>query len=156
MARRTRVSAASTIVSFVLGAVGAGAAAGVGDAAHAVEDRVVGVEVTGDPLHARLLYLGGEAPERRAGEPVAAVGVDGCGAPLFGLSLTGLARAFGALVRADPGTPERRVADAMRCRGFDCKYHCPIGFRTTAVDVVGFLLVTVFSIALVLADRVLL
>ena len=52
--------------------------------------------------------------ERLAGEPVAAVGVDGCGAPLFALSLTGLARAFSALVRADPGSPERQVADAMR------------------------------------------
>jgi L-asparaginase II len=41
-------------------------------------------------------------------------GVDGCGAPLFAVSLAGLARAFGALVQADPGSPERRVADAMR------------------------------------------
>jgi L-asparaginase II len=52
--------------------------------------------------------------EDLAGEPVAAVGVDGCGAPLFGLTLLGLARAFRALVLAAPGTPERRVADAMR------------------------------------------
>jgi L-asparaginase II len=49
-----------------------------------------------------------------AGEPVAATGVDGCGAPLVALTLTGLARAFRALVLAAPGTPERRVADAMR------------------------------------------
>jgi L-asparaginase II len=49
-----------------------------------------------------------------AGEPVAAVGVDGCGAPLFALTLTGLARAFRVLVLAAPGTAERRVADAMR------------------------------------------
>jgi L-asparaginase II len=41
-------------------------------------------------------------------------GVDGCGAPLFAVSLAGLARAFGALVSADLGSPERRVADAMR------------------------------------------
>ena len=52
--------------------------------------------------------------ERLAGEPVTAVGVDGCGAPLFALTLAGLARAFGALVRAEPSAPERRVADAMR------------------------------------------
>jgi L-asparaginase II len=52
--------------------------------------------------------------ELLAGEPVTAVGVDGCGAPLFALTLTGLARAFGAVVRAEPGSPERRVADAMR------------------------------------------
>jgi len=49
-----------------------------------------------------------------AGEPVAAIGVDGCGAPLLAISVTGLARAFRALVLAEPGTPERRVADAFR------------------------------------------
>jgi L-asparaginase II len=49
-----------------------------------------------------------------AGEPPAAVGVDGCGAPMFALSLTGLARAFGRVNAASPDTPERRVADAMR------------------------------------------
>jgi L-asparaginase II len=54
------------------------------------------------------------AVEQLAGQPVAAVAVDGCGAPLFGLSLTGLARAFARLVTAAPGTPERAVADAMR------------------------------------------
>ena len=52
--------------------------------------------------------------EDLSGEPVAAVGVDGCGAPLFGLSLTGLARAFRTMVRAEPGAAQRRVADAMR------------------------------------------
>jgi L-asparaginase II len=49
-----------------------------------------------------------------AGQPVTAVAVDGCGAPLLGLSLAGLARAFARLVTAAPGTPERAVADAMR------------------------------------------
>ena len=52
--------------------------------------------------------------EELAGQRSPAVGVDGCGAPLFALTLTGLARAFRALVLAAPGTPERRVADAMR------------------------------------------
>jgi L-asparaginase II len=52
--------------------------------------------------------------EDLAGERVQAVGVDGCGAPLFALSLAGVARALRALVTAPPGTPERRVADAMR------------------------------------------
>ena len=52
--------------------------------------------------------------EELAREPVAAIGVDGCGAPLFALTLGGLARAFRALVRAEPGTPEHKVADAMR------------------------------------------
>jgi len=52
--------------------------------------------------------------EELAGQRVTATGVDGCGAPLFALTLTGLARAFRVLVLAAPGTPERRVADAMR------------------------------------------
>jgi L-asparaginase II len=52
--------------------------------------------------------------EELAGEDVAAVGVDGCGAPLFALSLAGLARAYRALVLAPPGSAERKVADAMR------------------------------------------
>jgi L-asparaginase II len=51
---------------------------------------------------------------RLAGEPVTAVGVDGCGAPLMAISVTGLARAFRAAVLAEPGTAERAVADAMR------------------------------------------
>jgi len=52
--------------------------------------------------------------EELAGERVTATGVDGCGAPLFALTLAGLARAFRALVLAAPGSPERRVADAFR------------------------------------------
>jgi L-asparaginase II len=52
--------------------------------------------------------------ERLAGEKSAATGVDGCGAPLYALSLTGLARAFAAIATADAGTPEHRVAEAIR------------------------------------------
>lgn len=52
--------------------------------------------------------------ETLTGERVAAVGVDGCGAPLFALSLAGLGTAFSRLVLAPPGRDERRVADAMR------------------------------------------
>lgn len=51
---------------------------------------------------------------RLAGEPITAIGVDGCGAPLLAISVTGLARAFRAMVLAEPATPERAVADAMR------------------------------------------
>lgn len=54
--------------------------------------------------------------EELAAEPVAAVGVDGCGAPVFAITLRGLAVAFRAMVLAADGTPERRVADAMRAR----------------------------------------
>ena len=55
-----------------------------------------------------------EAVTDLVGEPIAAVGVDGCGAPVLGFSLTALARSFLRLVEAAPGTPERRVADEMR------------------------------------------
>lgn len=65
---------------------------------------------TDHPLQRRLHAALGEL----AGEPVAAVGVDGCGAPVHALSLTGLARSFSRLVAAEPGTPRRLVADAMR------------------------------------------
>jgi L-asparaginase II len=66
-----------------------------------------------DPGHPLQLAVRGVV-EELAGEEAAAVGVDGCGAPLFAVSTTGVARAFRALVVAGPGTPERRVADAMR------------------------------------------
>jgi L-asparaginase II len=64
----------------------------------------------GHPLQVRIK----QGVEGLAGEPVAATGVDGCGAPLFSISTTGLARAFRALVLAEPESPERRVADAMQ------------------------------------------
>ncbi|GAA2886424.1 asparaginase [Streptosporangium fragile] len=47
-------------------------------------------------------------------ERVAATGVDGCGAPLFFVSMVGVTRAFRTLVQAPPGSPERRIADAFR------------------------------------------
>jgi L-asparaginase II len=46
-------------------------------------------------------------------EKVESVGVDGCGAPLFSCSLTGLARGFRTLVLAPEGSPENRVASAI-------------------------------------------
>ncbi len=62
------------------------------------------------PLQQAIEARLGEA----AGEPVAAVVVDGCGAPQHALSLTGLARSVLSLVEAPEGSPGRRVADAMR------------------------------------------
>lgn len=53
-----------------------------------------------------------------AGEPVAAIAVDGCGAPAFAISLTAAALTFARLVAASPGSAERRVADAMRANPF--------------------------------------
>lgn len=81
-----------------------------------------------DPEH-ELQQSNRAAVEELTGEKVAAVGVDGCGAPLYAFSLTGLARAFGRLVDAPEGSRPRRVADAMRARpdlvsgthGFDTK-----------------------------------
>ncbi|HEX7535604.1 MAG TPA: asparaginase [Dermatophilaceae bacterium] len=49
-----------------------------------------------------------------SGEPAAAVGVDGCGAPVMAVSLTGLARAFARFATAPEGTDEARVAAAIR------------------------------------------
>ncbi|MEW1893337.1 asparaginase [Streptomyces sp. NPDC085659] len=66
-----------------------------------------------DPAHP-LQRLVHQVVEEAAGEEVAAVGTDGCGAPLMAISLVGLARAFRGFVTAEPGTAERRVADAMR------------------------------------------
>ncbi|MFE1288774.1 asparaginase [Streptomyces sp. NPDC058751] len=66
-----------------------------------------------DPGHP-LQQLIHSVVEEAAGEPVAAVGTDGCGAPLMAITLTGLARAFRSFVLAAPGSAERRVADAMR------------------------------------------
>ncbi|MDW4901135.1 asparaginase [Streptomyces californicus] len=66
-----------------------------------------------DPGHP-LQRLVGEVVAEAAGEPVAALGTDGCGAPLMAIGLTGLARAFRSFVLAAPGSAERRVADAMR------------------------------------------
>lgn len=67
-------------------------------------------------------YLDPDSPLQRAlaatfteltGEAIDSLGVDGCGAPLFSCSLTGLARAFRALVLAPEGSPMRRVAEAF-------------------------------------------
>lgn len=52
--------------------------------------------------------------EELCAEPITATGIDGCGAPLFAVSLVGVARAFSAMVLGDAGTAQRRVADAMR------------------------------------------
>ncbi len=66
-----------------------------------------------DPAHPLQARIRREI-EELAGEPVAAAGTDGCGAPLLAISVSGLAWAFRALVLSPPGSPRRRVADAMR------------------------------------------
>jgi L-asparaginase II len=68
-------------------------------------------------------YLRPEHPVQRqvrasvqelSGGPVRHVAVDGCGAPLFGLPLRGLAEIFRALALAPPDSPPAQVAAAMR------------------------------------------
>jgi L-asparaginase II len=54
------------------------------------------------------------AIEDTAGEKVSYVAVDGCGAPIFALTLSGLARSFGLFAGAAPDTGEGRIADAFR------------------------------------------
>ncbi|HJU98579.1 MAG TPA: asparaginase [Jiangellaceae bacterium] len=49
-----------------------------------------------------------------AGEPVTHVGVDGCGAPLFALTLRGLARMYRSLALGAAGSAERRVVEAIQ------------------------------------------
>jgi L-asparaginase II len=52
--------------------------------------------------------------EDLTGERIAATGVDGCGAPLFAVSLAGVARAYSRIGSATGDTAEHRVAQAMR------------------------------------------
>jgi L-asparaginase II len=66
-----------------------------------------------DPGHP-LQELLAETVADLAGEPVAAVGVDGCGAPVFALSVLGLAAAFARMATSAPDSAEGRVAAAMR------------------------------------------
>jgi len=62
------------------------------------------------PLQRRVA----EVVSRLSDESPTAVGVDGCGAPLFAIPLESLARAFGRVNAAERGTPEHQVALAMR------------------------------------------
>ncbi|GAA3134845.1 asparaginase [Streptosporangium carneum] len=66
-----------------------------------------------DPRHP-LQKVIRDTVEELTRERVAATGVDGCGAPLFFVSMIGVTRGFRAFVQAEPGTFERRVADAFR------------------------------------------
>jgi L-asparaginase II len=70
-----------------------------------------------DPAHPLQRSIAATLAEA-AGEPITASAVDGCGAPLYAISLTGLARAFAQLPTAEAGTPQRRIADAMRAHPF--------------------------------------
>lgn len=70
-----------------------------------------------DPAHPLQVRIR-ETIEEFTGEPVGHVGVDGCGAPLFAVSLRGLATAFSRLARGvnatGPDADAVRLAEAIR------------------------------------------
>ncbi|KPI08487.1 L-asparaginase II [Actinobacteria bacterium OV450] len=66
-----------------------------------------------DPAHPLQRAIA-EVVEELTGQRIANVTVDGCGSPLFSVSLHGLARAAASIATAAPDTAERRVADALR------------------------------------------
>lgn len=70
-----------------------------------------------EPAHP-LQRLVAQTVKDLTGEPVQHVTIDGCGAPLFGVTVRGLARAFHRLATAAANTPEALVAEAMRTHPF--------------------------------------
>lgn len=66
-----------------------------------------------DPSHPLQRAVRDVVTELTGAEP-AHTTVDGCGAPLFSCTLSGLARAFAAIATAAPGTPEHLLASAIR------------------------------------------
>ncbi|MBB4685192.1 asparaginase [Amycolatopsis jiangsuensis] len=73
------------------------------------------VETCLDPAHP-LQQAIRETVEDLTGDAVARVAVDGCGAPLFAVSLRGLARAVSRIASAPEETPEGLVAQGIRQR----------------------------------------
>jgi L-asparaginase II len=69
---------------------------------------------TANYLHdEHLLQLLQDTVQELTGEQISGVSTDGCGTPVYLISLLGLARGFARLSAAEPGTPEARVAAAM-------------------------------------------
>ncbi|MGV9301270.1 asparaginase [Amycolatopsis sp. NPDC003676] len=66
-----------------------------------------------DPTHPLQRAIR-ETVEELTGETVPRVATDGCGAPLFALSLRGLARAASRIATAPEGSPESLVANGIR------------------------------------------
>jgi L-asparaginase II len=67
-----------------------------------------------DPAHPvqQAIVAGVDRWSGRAPDNV--IGVDGCGAPLVGMALTDLARMFGSLATAAPGSAPRRVVEVVQ------------------------------------------
>lgn len=66
-----------------------------------------------DPQHPLQQHIA-ETLADIASEPIVAIAIDGCGAPVMSLTPHGLARAFGRVAMADPDTPEGAIATAIR------------------------------------------
>ncbi len=66
-----------------------------------------------DPDHPLQVVITETFTELTQGPPLV-VGVDGCGAPLLATPLVQLARAVGRIAAGAPGSPEARLATAMR------------------------------------------
>lgn len=66
-----------------------------------------------DPDHPLQRFITDTVAEL-TGEPVTAVGVDGCGAPVLAVSAVGLARGYARICTAAQGSPEHRVVQAIR------------------------------------------
>jgi L-asparaginase II len=66
-----------------------------------------------DPEHPLQVVIH-ETLEEFSGEKITQVAIDGCGAPLFGFSLLGLARAFRAVALGAEDTAEWKVANSFR------------------------------------------
>jgi L-asparaginase II len=66
-----------------------------------------------EPSHPLQQVIAGVVGEL-TGEDLDTVSTDGCGTPLFAVTLRGMARAFGLIASAAPGTAEATVAAAMR------------------------------------------
>ena len=62
------------------------------------------------PLQARVR----EVVQRFSGEQIQATGVDGCGAPVYAISLTGLASGYSRIASASPDSPWPLYRDAAR------------------------------------------
>ena len=66
-----------------------------------------------DPAHPLQTLVRATITEFTGDEPLPVV-VDGCGAPAFSATVAGVARAYARIATAPAGTPEHRVATAMR------------------------------------------
>ena len=66
-----------------------------------------------DPAHPLQAEVQATIAELTGDNPLPVL-VDGCGAPAFSATVTGVARAYARIATAAPGTAEHRVATAMR------------------------------------------